>query len=170
MPPFWQEILGVERPPSWQDPQIFYSKIAKGLHTKPFRSVVHPKAGSHRPTSPSPRSAKNRSCLGRYSKGPEALPGECRCTHLRDSDLQHGPLGFKARLFRKPKALGPDHMPSEATLSQRAVGGPRASREQMRARGCQAANAGIPGPAGAASRRHVAPRRSLRVATTSDKR
>ena len=80
----------------------------------------------------SPWSAENRS-------SPTALPGGCLRTHLRDADLQHGPLSSQARLLREPKTLGPDHMPSEATLGRRGVGGPRAGREQGRAPGRQAA-------------------------------
>lgn len=50
----------------------------------------------------------------RSNQGP--LPRGCRCTHLRDADLQHRPVGPGAWLLPEPKAPGPGH---EATLARK---------------------------------------------------
>lgn len=129
-----------------------------------FRSVVHPKAGSRglHPTPPHlPRIAP---ALGRHRKRPETLPSKCSSTHLRDADLQHGPLRPRTRLLRESKALGPDHMPAEVMLAQGGLGGPREGGQQRTAPGCQFARAGPLCRLGLLPRRHVALRGPRRVA------
>lgn len=51
-----------------------------------------------------------------------ALPRGCRCTHLRDADLQHGRVGSGAWLVPEPKEPSPGH---EAELTRRGVQGRR---------------------------------------------
>lgn len=92
------------------------------------------------PPSLSPGTLRTAPVLGRQAKD-ATLPGERSYTHLRDADLQHGPLRSQTRILREPKALGPDPMPPEVTFAQSGLGGPREGRQERRAPGCQAARA-----------------------------
>ena len=91
------------------------------------------------PYSPKPAEKRYRA---------KAIPGGCLGTHLRDAHFQYGPLISQTRPLRESKALGPDHLPSEATLVRRGDGGLRAGREQGRAPGRQAAKLHARGPPG----------------------
>lgn len=77
------------------------------------------------PALPASRPADNHCSQAR---GHQRNGNRCRRTHLRDADLQRRPLSCQARFLREPKALGPSHMSSGASLARAGAGGSRGQR------------------------------------------